>query len=530
LEDEVKGLRPFEEIKQMYHARPAPKRLYTPLAKEGWGDFWGRRGHRSPLAPLSQRRELRHCGKLRGSATYWILLVALIGVVCLTSRAVGQSREDADRFRVYENGTVLDTRTHLMWMAQDFRNLEGRAPENWDEAMAWADKMNVQRYAGYSDWRVPTEAEYKTIYDPQRPRKSYDGRPVGYPEVFADGGGEQLWLNEFKPFRITKMDTLRHLSHSYIIDFRTGKTRPEPYNIMYTHDRMSVRLVRIVPKSPNITVLKSHDLAPFNQALAGFTTACPDQITTYDLGGSPNDAKGVVDRITTAKPQLILAIGPLATQMAQAEFREIPVVFVMAPNPPKDGRNGTNMTGISLHIPIDKQLATYNALLPSIQNIGVIYDPTKTGAMVHEASDVAQKLGLQLHTAPIASSKEVAAALRSLVGTIDALWMLPDETVVTRESFEFLVLAAFKHRLPLLALSDAFVKAGALASVSLDYVDLGRQACRLAQDIASGRQRPAEVDVVPPAKAKLAINLKVAKQIGLTLPQAIVESADQVFQ
>ena len=83
-----------------------------------------------------------------------------------------------------------------MWMTQDFRNLEGRAPKSWDEAMAWAEKMNQQRYGGYNDWRVPTDAEYKALYDPRRSKRSYARNPVGYPEAFEDGGGEWVWTGE----------------------------------------------------------------------------------------------------------------------------------------------------------------------------------------------------------------------------------------------------------------------------------------------------------------------------------------------
>ena len=118
----------------------------------------------------------------------WLLLVALVGAAGLTSAAVDAPGTKMGDFLKYANGTALDTRTNLMWMTQDFRNLEGRAPKDWDEAMAWALNMNVQRYGGYSDWRVPTDAEYKTLYDPRRSKRSYAGKPVGYPEAFEDGG------------------------------------------------------------------------------------------------------------------------------------------------------------------------------------------------------------------------------------------------------------------------------------------------------------------------------------------------------
>jgi putative ABC transport system substrate-binding protein len=139
-------------------------------------------------------------------------------------------------------------------------------------------------------------------------------------------------------------------------------------------------------------------------------------------------------------------------------------------------------------------------------------------------------LGLKLLASPVDSQKGVPAALRSMLGTIDALWMVPDETVVTPEAFEFLLLAAFENNLPFLAASDIFVEVGAFASLSPDYADVGRQACQLVREIESGRLKLTKVDIVPPAKVNLAINLKTASKIGLTLPLEVIQSASKVYR
>src|SRR5207253_1487482 len=82
--------------------------------------------------------------------------------------------------------------------------------------------------------------------------------------------------------------------------------------------------------------------------------------------------------------------------------------------------------------------------------------------------------------------------------------------------------------LPFVTVSDIFVEAGALASLSPDYTDAGRQGCQLATDLESGRLRPAQAMVVPPDKVNLTINLKTASKIGLRLPPAVIQSANTV--
>jgi putative ABC transport system substrate-binding protein len=457
----------------------------------------------------------------------WLLLVALVGAVGLTSAADAAEEKIGD-FLKYANGTARDTRTNLMWMTRDFRNLEGRAPKSWDEAMAWADKMNQQRYGGYNDWRVPTDAEYKALYDPRRSRKSYAKDPVGYPEAFEDGGGEWFWTREtFRGGRrgATTDDMARHRRalYAYGFDFRRGNVLDR--NIEDERDDLSIRLVRTgPPRVQGIAVLKSHDIAPINQALAGFVATCPEPITTYDLGGSTSNARGIIDSIMASPPRLIVAIGPMAAQVARAEVRGVPVVFAMVRNPRKSGLEGDNIAGISLDVPIEAQLAMYRALLPTIRVIGVIYDPEKTGTLVKEAAEMAERFGLRFLATPVASQTEVPAALRSLLGKVDALWMLPDDTVITPESLTFFLLTAFKQNLPVLTISDAFVEAGALAALSPDYTDVGRQACQLSREIESGQRHPAQASIVPPSKVNIALNLQTARQLGLILPP------DKVYQ
>jgi putative ABC transport system substrate-binding protein len=456
----------------------------------------------------------------------WLLLVALLGAGGLTSAAAADSGEKIGDFLKYANGTALDTRTNLMWMTQDFRNLEGRAPANWDEAMAWAEKMNRQRYGGYSDWRVPTDAEYKTLYDPRRSKMSYAKQPVGYPEALEDGGGEWFWTSE-KYTTLGRTGIIFGEANSF--DFRRGNVLRRFTNA--AQGELSIRLVRTGPPKPQgIAVLKSYDIAPINQALAGFVAACPEPITTYDLGGATSDTRGIVGRIMAAPPKLILAIGPQAAQVAKAEVQGIPVVFLLVRNPRKYGLEGDNIAGISLDVPIEAQLAMYKSLLPTLRVLGVIYDPEKTGALVKEADEMAGKFGLRFLAAPVASQTEVPAALRSLLGKVNALWLLPDDTVVTPESLTFFLLTAFKQNLPVLTISDAFVEAGALASLSADYTDVGRQACQLSREIESGRLHPAQARVVPPTKVHIAINLQTASQLGLVLPPGVVQSASKVYR
>lgn len=134
----------------------------------------------------------------------------------------------------YINGTALDSRTGHIWMARDFRAIEGRAPRDWAEAIAWVDKMNLQRYGGYDDWRLPRLKEYAAIHDPESDRLAFDGHSehrVSYPESFDNGGGYGYW----------SMDEVTEKSAAYYF-FVGGYSATEKK--IYSHPTLSVRLVR----------------------------------------------------------------------------------------------------------------------------------------------------------------------------------------------------------------------------------------------------------------------------------------------
>jgi len=134
----------------------------------------------------------------------------------------------------YENGTALDEKSNLVWMTQDFRIIEHRQPNSWEEAMAWVEKINKQRYGGYTDWRVPTIAEYQSTFDPDGKHMAYDFKekfPVGYAAPFEDGGGYGYWSNE-----VVGLNSAQYFF--YLGGY--SKTNLKSYN----NATLSIRLVR----------------------------------------------------------------------------------------------------------------------------------------------------------------------------------------------------------------------------------------------------------------------------------------------
>ena len=117
---------------------------------------------------------------------------------------------------------------------------------------------------------------------------------------------------------------------------------------------------------------------------------------------------------------------------------------------------------------------------------------------------------------------------------IDVFWMLPDITVITPETVEFLLLFSFKNRIPLLAFSEKYLELGAFMSTGIDPFDMGAQAGEMANKILSGRQiknvhqvlaRKVVVSTNLMIAGKLGINLSIAKTLGTSVDEKIVRNA-----
>jgi len=267
-------------------------------------------------------------------------------------------------------------------------------------------------------------------------------------------------------------------------------------------------------------VIKSQNLSAYNEVVKGFQDEClKNNITIksiYDLKGKMKVGQKIARKARKQKPDIVLAIGVLAATVVKEEIDEIPIVFCMVINHARFQLTETNITGISTEIAIEDQLRGYQSILGSFKNMGVIYDPSKTGNIIEHAEKKVEDAGKNLVKYEIDSSKEVSEAMENLMGKIDALWLLPDSTVVTRKSFGLIKTTTLENKIPLLCTSDVFVKAGALAAVSSDHKDVGRQAAGLARKILE-LSTPGSLGIVYPDHFKLTVNTDTAEKLGLEL-------------
>jgi putative ABC transport system substrate-binding protein len=227
-----------------------------------------------------------------------------------------------------------------------------------------------------------------------------------------------------------------------------------------------------------------------------------------------------------------------ATQAAKNATKTIPVVFTTANNPVGDGqvaslaRPGGNVTGLSI-LALDlngKRLDLLKEAFPNVSRVGFLtrMGPATGEQRFKEAETAAKGLGLRLQFVGANGAEDLESAFDAAKRAgVQAILAHPSTFVAINRAR--IIELAIKNRLPVVYGSREHAEAGALMSYGPDLVDNYRRAAIYVDKILKGA-KPADLPVEQPTKFEFIINLKTAKQIGLTIPPNVLARADRVIQ
>lgn len=270
-----------------------------------------------------------------------------------------------------------------------------------------------------------------------------------------------------------------------------------------------------------VVVVQSSRVQPYEDAVNGFKNVCDARLRRLII--SELQDADIVRQINKISPDMILAVGMDALSKIQ-RIKDIPIIYVMVLNPLSILSEEKNICGISMNVSQEKQLATLFSVMPEIKAIGLLYDKDRTGHLAKEAKDAAVKFGIKLIAKEVYNSRDVPKLIQDMEGKIDALWMLPDLTVITPETVEFMLLFSLENKIPILAFSEKYAEIGALMSIGVDAFDMGSQAGDMAKKILSG-SNVMNCKQVDARKAIITINLNVAKKLGINIEEKIIRKA-----
>lgn len=250
---------------------------------------------------------------------------------------------------------------------------------------------------------------------------------------------------------------------------------------------------------------------------------------------NPGTAAQIARKFIGDNPDVIVAIATPSAQAVVAATKSIPVVYSGVTDPvssqlvPDWKASGTNVTGVSDLLALDKQIDLIKKVVPKAKRVGMVYNPGEANSVVvvNEFKKLLPKQGMTLVEASAPRTVDISAAAKSLIGKVDVIYTNTDNNVVS--AYEALVKVANDAKIPLIASDTDSVKRGAIAALGVDYLDLGRQTGKVVVRILKG-EKPGAIASQTSDKLQLFVNTGAAAKQGVKLSPEFVKSATTVIK
>lgn len=258
----------------------------------------------------------------------------------------------------------------------------------------------------------------------------------------------------------------------------------------------------------------------------------------YDNAQADTGTAGTIaDDYVSKNVDLICGIATPAAMSAYnaAMNTDIPVIYTAISDPVasqlanEDGSPVGNITGTSDKLAVTEQLEMIRQILPDAKTIGIMYTTSETNSesTIAEYKEYAADYGFEIVESGINTIADVPLAAADLAAKVDCINNLTDNTVVS--ALQTVIEAASKEGIPVFGSEIEQVKAGCLAAMGLDYVELGRQTGTMAAKVLKGEANARELNFETITQASLYVNTAAAEKLGMTLDQEFVDGAAENF-
>jgi ABC-type uncharacterized transport system substrate-binding protein len=281
-------------------------------------------------------------------------------------------------------------------------------------------------------------------------------------------------------------------------------------------------------------------MAAFLQGLAqlGWTDGGNVQIDIRWGASDPDRSRRAAAELVALAPDVILATGSATVGPLLQITRDVPIVFVIVPDPVGAGfvaslaRPGGNATGFTMfeYGISAKWLELLKQIAPGVTRAAVLRDPAITGGIGQWGAiqSVAPSVGVGVSPVNVRDAGEIERGVTAFVRGSNGGLIVTGSASVTIHR-DLIVTLAARHKLPAVYYERFFVAAGGLISYGPDFLDQYRRAAGYVDRILKG-EKPADLPVQAPTKYELVINLKTAKALGLEVPATLLARADEVIE
>ena len=257
------------------------------------------------------------------------------------------------------------------------------------------------------------------------------------------------------------------------------------------------------------------------------------QIDYQNAQGDMPTTQTIAQKFVSQKQDLIFAISTPSAQAAYNATKDIPILMTAVTDPVNAGiakslkNSGTNVTGTSDNVSIEKQFELLKKLIPNAKTVGILYNTSESNSeiQVENAKKVAKNFGLEIVTAGLTNVNEVQQSLNSIIGKIDVLYVPTDNVVVS--AMPVIADSCFKKNIPIIGAEKGTITQGGLATIGIDYTKLGYQTGLMAVEIIAGK-KPSEIPIATSTEMQLTINEDAAKKLNIKIPKELDAQAEKV--
>ncbi len=291
-------------------------------------------------------------------------------------------------------------------------------------------------------------------------------------------------------------------------------------------------------ENKSIGIIQYVEHVALDAAREGFVKALSDNgfvdgdnitIDVQNAQADQSNLSTISDRFVSNKVDLVLAIATPAAQSIAGKTTEIPIIgtaitdFVAAKLVNSNEAPGTNVTGTTDMNPIKEQIDLLVKLVPDAKTVGVIYTSSEDNSVVQAkiAKEAIEAIGLTYTEVTVTNSNDVQQAAQSIVEKCDAIYLPTDNVLAS--SMPVIYGVTVDSKTPVICGESGMVKNGGLATLGINYYDLGYQAGLMGVKILKGEAKPAEMPIESATDFDFAINGAVASEIGLEIPADLEE-------
>lgn len=258
------------------------------------------------------------------------------------------------------------------------------------------------------------------------------------------------------------------------------------------------------------------------------------QIDQQNAQADQSNLGNIAQRFVSQKYPLIFAIATPAAQIVANATDKTPIVatavtdFEVAKLVKSNQKPDTNVTGSSDLNPVAEQVRLMLEIIPSAKRIGTIYNSSEINSQFQAQilKNELQKRNLELVEFTVSSVNDVQQTAQSMIGKVDVIYVPTDNIIASAMPILTKITSAAK--IGVIVGEEGLLKGGGLATVGVNYYNLGRIAGEMGADILEGKSQPQTMPIRYQTEFKSKINVNVAEQLGITIPASVSKNAELV--